>query len=97
MSQHPIPEVWAGRILDLLIQDAGAHARDRDQFMRWAKDGYSEFRFCGTLGFGGKFWNNAGRWYISCYKEDSTPERERTIQAVNEKLVFLHECALQSS
>lgn len=36
-----------------------------------------EFRFQGTLGFGGKFWSYG--WYVNCYSEDETPARAAVI------------------
>jgi hypothetical protein len=45
-----------------------------------------EWRFQGHLGFGGKFWRNDGRHYVSMYREDSTPERERVLSSLNEAI-----------
>lgn len=60
----------------------------------------NEYRFMGRLGFGGKFWwqiphnlpgrKPLGQWYVTCYPEDSTPERERMIDATNEALYDLY-------
>jgi hypothetical protein len=45
--------------------------------------GVSEWRFGGTLGFGGKFWVNDGRMYVQCYREDETPRRLADIETAN--------------
>ena len=45
----------AGKVYDLLV---GAYEPDRDNFIYHhteSKDGCSEWRFCGKLGFGGKY------------------------------------------
>jgi len=52
--------------------------------------GVEEYRFQGDLGFGGKFFLcNFERPYISCYGEDMTAERARTIARVNRLLELL--------
>ena len=50
---------------------------------------YPEWRFQGALGFGGKFWNWDGRWYVSCYREDDSPERSKMIEQANLDLAQL--------
>ena len=48
-----------------------------------------EYRFCGLLGFGGKFRNNGNRNdtpYVDCYQEDMTPERQAMIERANARL-----------
>lgn len=82
-----ITEELADRIYDILVKDAGAYEPDRSGFVhRQSNERITEWRFCGSLGFGGKFWNNNGRLYVSCYREDSTPEREAIIEKVNAQL-----------
>jgi hypothetical protein len=48
-----------------------------DAFVLWCLDGCPgrEYRFCGSLGFGGKFHCERDIWRVSCYPEDSTLER----------------------
>lgn len=73
-------------IFNILVEHAGAHEDDKKQFLvAQANRKYPcrEFRFCGSLGFGGKFWNNNGKLYINCYQEDETPKRNRIIKLVN--------------
>ncbi len=50
-----------------------------------------EYRFIGTLGFGGKFWRMQRRYYVSCYPEDidATGERRIAIAKVNQLLEVL--------
>jgi hypothetical protein len=95
----------AHKVYDVLVAYAGAAdtASMRMQFDAfWGRRfDASEFRFCGSLGFGGKLWvstNEAGiGWYVSCYPEDLTPEREATIQETNIALTRLLESLLASS
>lgn len=73
-----------GTIYKILAEEVGADPRDADSFVRnFTSPSAVEWRFCGTLGFGGKFYRNAGRHYVQCYREDETPERRRTIERVN--------------
>jgi hypothetical protein len=46
----------------------------------------TEFRFCGVFGFGGKFWRNAGRLYVSYYPEDHTKSLDAVESEINEVL-----------
>jgi len=79
-------EQW-NEVYDILVIVCGApeHPFDRRTFVSSGND-ITEWRFCGSLGFGGKFWNNNGRLYVSCYREDETPEKLRAIDRANEKL-----------
>lgn len=49
-------------------------------------DGFREFRFMGSLGFGGKLHGYHGPPQVSCYSEDSTPERVVLITQLNKDL-----------
>ena len=85
----------ANQIYDILIEFAGPdnYLTPRDSFVRWFVEDsrYSkEFRFQGSLGFGGKFWRNNDRLYVNCYSEDETPERMRVIERVNDALSSLN-------
>ena len=85
-------EQGADRIFDILVDECVAHPSDRPLFKIWTtSERPSEFRFMGSLGFGGKFWNNAGRWYVNCYKEDETIERIDAIEKANKRLSRLHD------
>jgi hypothetical protein len=53
-----------------------------------------EWRFCGALGFGGKFRrnnNHGGTPYVDCYPEDRTPKRAAMIAEANKRLEALFE------
>lgn len=74
-----------------LVDVCGA---DRDQdaqddFVRLSRDpNLGEYRFQGTLGFGGKvYMENPPR--VSCYREDETPERRKVVERANAMLVAL--------
>lgn len=82
------PEEIFDQAFDILVEHAGA--RDGD----WQRKGFvdafvngltTEWRFQGLLGFGGKFRRNDGRYYVTCYPEDRTPERD----AICEKVAVL--------
>ena len=65
-------------------------------FPRWFAevDFPYEWRFCGKLGFGGKFRvnnNRNGCPYIDCYQEDETPERRALIEITNAELAAAFE------
>lgn len=73
-------------VYSVLATHAGAHEAYRDDFVRAAlqeNHPWTEWRFGGIFGFGGKVWRNDGRIYISCYPEDRTPERAAVIEKVN--------------
>lgn len=83
------PEEIFGKIWDILQEHAGARnsSWEKETFIRsFAKETTSEWRFQGHLGFGGKFYRNCGRMWISCYSEDRTAERQVIIDKVNELL-----------
>lgn len=85
-----LTEEQANKIYDILVTDCGALENNREMFIyQETKERVTEWRFCGSLGFGGKFWNDYGAWRISCYPEDSTPAREKLIQQTNQKLFIL--------
>lgn len=84
----------ARRIYDILVKFAGAPdiQSTRAQFESFFVDAHEnkkggEFRFQGTLGFGGKFFIDSEKMWVACYKEDATLRRSRIIRKINEKLV----------
>lgn len=82
----------ARRIWAVLVEECGADddERHREDFVRCAVHvTWIEYRFCGSLGFGGKVWNNHG-FYVSCYGEDNTPEREAAIRRANDRLAAIY-------
>jgi hypothetical protein len=88
--ERPIPEADCHKIYDILLE-AGATERWREDFVMHMSGTTREYRFGGVLGFGGKFYNYADRWYISCYPEDRTDERAALIETINAKLLALKE------
>ena len=89
-----IPKEAAERIYDYLIEHGGAPVaiydgidRNKEAFVFHAsQEGITEYRCVHKLGFGGKFWNNMGKWYVTCYPEDSTPKKEKLIKKINKFL-----------
>ena len=81
-----ITEKQANDIYNILMEECGATEYWRDNFVISEVEGCQEYRFQGTLGFGGKFRNNGNGVYVDCYPEDMTPEREKTIESVNARL-----------
>lgn len=50
-----------------------------------------EYRFNGSLGYGGKLWLNDHECpRVDCYSEDMTPERRKMIKKANEALQALY-------
>lgn len=89
----PMATDQANAVFDVLVQHAGA--RDgwmREDFLHHQTAGSTdEYRFQGGLGFGGKFWNCNGRWYVSCYPEDATEARRAALEATNAALADVRE------
>lgn len=91
MSRETAEEVWS-----ILVRAAGASPDGRDDFVFHQTRGFvDEYRFCGALGFGGKFWRStrrtdegtlAERWYVNGYPEDQTPQTTAAIERTNEAL-----------
>ena len=74
-------------IYDLLVREAEARENHRDAFVHYVcESDHAEWRFGGKLGGGGKFWSSDERYYVSCYREDETPERAAIVQRVNATL-----------
>ena len=98
MTNQAIPEKTTNEIYNILVQTCGAREKDRDRFVEeFTKDNHTwEWRFCGRLGFGGKFWDNYSfthnsRFYVTCYSEDEVPERLGMIENANKKLQAIWE------
>lgn len=81
----------------ILVEECGYRTEDRycsfieavsSKIEKWS-GGCREFRFCGELGFGGKFRNNGNHNdtpYVDCYAEHETPQRLAMIEAANKRL-----------
>lgn len=77
----------ANRVWDILEAECGASPAGREDFVVQATlYGITEYRFMGSLGFGGKFWHDMR---VSCYPEDRTPERDAMIAKANSRLAWL--------
>ncbi len=84
-----IPEPVAERIWAILIETCRAYPPEFPEFADYvARPDATEYRFIGSLGFGGKFYIPRG-WRVDCYPEDRTPERLTTITTANEQLAEL--------
>ena len=89
-----ITEVKANQAYDILVQHAGAQNDEMErrsfvQHVASAENPCREYRFCGHLGWGGKFRNNGNRDnipYVDCYQEHLTGERGRIIGETNAAL-----------
>jgi hypothetical protein len=78
------------RIWFILVNHAGAEDTDSNwsSFQQWFDkafaNGDGEYRFMGSLGFGGKFWlHHRDGMRVTCYREDETPERLAVIEDTN--------------
>ncbi len=72
-------EELLNRVWDVLVEHVGARESWRGEFLA-VHD--TEFRFQGSLGFGGKVYGKHFL-HIDCYYEDYTPERLDLIKRVN--------------
>lgn len=80
-------------IWEILVKHVGAHDSESERlaFAETQFMGCVEYRFQGSLGFGGKFWNYDGRWYVTCYPESETPERLAAMAKANAELAAFHQ------
>lgn len=106
MPKDSLTKEQANAIYDILVDKAGAYEGDRPGFVYHESNEYcSEYRFMGSLGFGGKFWRNVGLrsdgtygevWYVNVYPEDLArwPEKRIVMDIANlalEKLRLSYE------
>lgn len=91
-------ERFADDIWDVLEEECGAaragEARQRGIFRRYLlgqleSGGLAEFRFMGSLGWGGKVYVDRTTCRVGCYSEDETPERRKAIDSANARLAAL--------
>ena len=80
----------ACQIYDILVATGCAEERDihREDFVRAVSGDCREYRFIGTLGFGGKFYNDHA-WRVSCYREDERPARVEAIKEASRRIAEL--------
>lgn len=85
----PLTAEQANTVYDVLVQHAGAAESGRADFVFHQTDRHCpEYRFVGSLGLGGKFWNANNRWYVSAYPEDVArwPDLADLVNATNAAL-----------
>ncbi len=89
--QLMVDEFTAECVWDVLVEHCNVSDNiiNRSAFSTVAIEGrWTEFRFGGSLGFGGKVWNNTC-FYVTCYKEDETPERVWAMEKANLELELI--------
>lgn len=86
-----LPKQIAEQIWTILVDEAGSREYDRSSFVYQQGRGCTEYRIGGPLGFGGKFWNYAGRWYVNTYPEtlERDPHLATIIECTNRRLESL--------
>jgi hypothetical protein len=100
MTFRPISEQQARAVLKILVEECeyttsswGADALVRSIIApNPRRRACEEYRFCGALGFGGKFRNNGNHDntpYVDCYPKDETPARLVMIERANKRLAEL--------
>lgn len=92
MRQHKITAAKADAIYQILVDECGAQDDKfaAYSFVHHVAKGTDEYRFIGSLGFGGKFRNNQMPCpYVDCYREDETPARLKAIERANARLKVL--------
>lgn len=78
-------------VFTVLVEECGASESMREHFVYdHEQRRISEWRFGGSLGYGGKFWDNGGRYYVSCYPEDEKRVSMECIEKANRRLEALH-------
>lgn len=75
----------ANAVYEVLVRHAGAREDGRDEFVFHLARGCEEFRFMGSLGFGGKLYVEPRRWRVGAYPEDIArwPAMAETIRVTN--------------
>jgi hypothetical protein len=82
----------AQTVYDVLVAECQAMEASRTDFVsnftaKIARTANTrEYRFGGSLGFGGKFYFTPRKWYVACYPEDETSERIAAIERANVRL-----------
>lgn len=86
-------EEQAREAIKIINDECAANIDERDAygFIRYVTNGdhdNKEWRFMGSLGFGGKFRVDSGRPhpYVDCYREDETQARLDAITKANKRL-----------
>lgn len=78
-------ENFFNAVYDILVNLGGANEQDRNSFVyNHTSDETTEWRFCGHLGFGGKYRSLTNK--VDCYREGATPEIRELINKINKDL-----------
>ncbi len=80
--------IWS-KVWKILVEECGASPIETAFVSR--QGDFTEWRFIGGLGFGGKIWKGRGRLYVTCYCEDETSKRLAMIKRANLRLEELIE------
>jgi hypothetical protein len=81
---------WLDSVYSILVNIGGASESMRGSFVQNHTDAEypcTEWRFCGHLGYGGKYLSKTNR--VDCYIEEETPKRLALIGELNEALAKL--------
>ena len=79
---------WLGKVYGILVELGGADEGMKPNFIHThLNEVCREWRFCGELGFGGKYLIGYNR--VDYYSEDETPERKALTKRINEALATL--------
>jgi len=72
-------------IYDILVNIGGAVEQMRDPFVSiHVEEDCLEWRFCGHLGYGGKYRSDRNK--VDCYSEDENEYRKDLIKKINNEL-----------
>lgn len=88
-NTKPLIEDQAKSAYQILVEECGAQSTDPLGFIIefTSEEPCTEWRFQGSLGFGGKF--RYPHMSVDCYQEDETPERLNSIDVANKRLADL--------
>jgi hypothetical protein len=96
VAESTLTRQQAEVIWSILEEVCGASESDRRYFIdRQTSEHIAEWRFIGSLGFGGKFWRSTGQrpdgtwgelWHVNCYREDQNDARRVVIAEANSRL-----------
>ena len=87
MLEKKITVNQANQVYDVLVKMGSASESMRDSFIYHhceSKNGCSEWRFGGKLGFGGKYRVQCNK--VDCYSEEETPSILNLITEINNEL-----------
>lgn len=90
MPDLPVTQEEANAVYDILVRYVGAHEQGRQDFVLSQTHLFvPEYRFTGSLGFGGKVYRTdaRGRWRVGMYREDETADRLRDMALANAALI----------